>query len=144
MRYSFWEQLLEKAQAKTKLHANVSPSHDSWIAAGAGKSGLKWVYIIRTDSGTVELDIDRGPNKKDETDAIFLGLKAHKDQVEKAFGEPLTWDQAQGRRGVHVRSESLIGGWKDEKSWGKLQDDMIGRMMRLVKAIGPHIGKLDV
>jgi hypothetical protein len=143
-RHSFWQQLLEKARATTKLHANVSPSHDSWIGTGAGRSGLQWTYTIRGDSGAVELYIDRGPDRKDETDAVFESLNAHKRQIEKAFGEPLIWDQVAGRRGVRIQSRSQAGGWKDEKCWKKLQEDMVKRMVRLERTLNPHVRKLDI
>jgi hypothetical protein len=142
-RHAFWEQLLDKAETITKLHAKISPSTESWIAAGAGTSGLQWVYTIRIDSGAAELYIDRGPEKKDETDAIYAKLIACRSQIEQAFGEPLIWDQVEGRRGVRIKSESHLGGWQDDKTWVKLQDDMIKRMTRLVKALEPNIRKLN-
>jgi len=63
-RLDFWKQLLEKAKSKTNLHTNVSPSKDNWVTAGAGKSGMGWSYSITMDKGSVELFIDRGPDKK--------------------------------------------------------------------------------
>lgn len=40
VRLRFWKQLLERAKAGgVTVHANVSPSTDNWISAGAGKTG---------------------------------------------------------------------------------------------------------
>ena len=71
-RIEFWKKLLDKAKEVTSLHSNVSPSKDNWITAGAGKSGMGWSYTITMDRGCVELFIDRGPDKKDETDKIYV------------------------------------------------------------------------
>jgi len=142
-RHRFWEGLLEEAaKVKFGLHENVSPSHDSWIAAGAGRSGMQWSYSVRTHGGAVELYVDRGPDRKEETDAIFTKLKSHKDEIEATFGEHLIWDQVEGRRGVRIKSESKLGGWPDEATWTKLQQDMVDRMMRLEKALAPFVKKL--
>ncbi|MEW6180949.1 MAG: DUF4268 domain-containing protein [Chloroflexota bacterium] len=56
----FWEQLLEKAKAKTNLHTKIKPGKENWISAGAGKSGLSFAYVVRMDNAKVELYIDRG------------------------------------------------------------------------------------
>jgi hypothetical protein len=34
LRNKFWSELLRRAKERTKLHANISPSHQSWISTG--------------------------------------------------------------------------------------------------------------
>lgn len=141
-RQTFWTQLLDKARERTQLHANISPGTDSWVAAGAGKYGMMWSYTIRMKEGGVELYIDRGPDKKDETDGFFDQLHMHREQIDESFGEPLLWDRVDGRRGVRIKSESKIGGWRDEDQWEETQDDLVDRMVRLEAALRPFIKKL--
>ena len=85
-RLDFWTKLLEKAKSKTNLHSNVSPSKDNWISASAGKSGMGWAYSIIMNKAAVELTIDRGPDKKDETDWIYEKLLNNREKIEKQFG----------------------------------------------------------
>lgn len=141
-RLEFWEQLLEKAREKTPLHNNVSPSKDNWINAGAGKSGMGWSYAITMNNCTVELFIDRGPEKKNETDAIYNTIFKDKEKIEKEFGESLLWDKIEGRRVCRIKSLSNIGGLKDTEKWDIIQEDMINRMIRLEKALHSSLTKI--
>ena len=141
-RLEFWKQLLDKAKIKTNIHSNVSPGKDNWVSAGAGKSGLGWSYSVLMDKGFVELSIDLGPDKKEETDKIYEKFLADRERIEKEFGEPLVWDQIEGRRVCRIKSFSSAGGLKDESTWEKLQDDMVDRMVRFSKALKPVLAKV--
>ena len=142
MRLEFWKQLLEKAKSKTNLHSNVSPSKDNWITAGAGKSGMGWSYSITMDKGSVELFIDRGPDKKDETDKIYGKIFEDGKKIQDQFGEPLIWDKVEGRRVCRIKSLSEAGGLNDSDSWDQIQEDMIERMIRLEKSLKPALSKI--
>jgi len=141
-RLEFWEKLLEKAEAKTKLHSNVSPSKDNWVTAGAGKSGMGWAYAITMNKGSVELFIDFGPDKKKETDEVYEKILQNKDKIEKEFGEPLMWDKIEGRRVCRIKSFTDIGGLKDTGKWDSIQEDMIDRMIRLEQSLRPALKKI--
>jgi hypothetical protein len=141
-RLEFWKQLLDKAKSKTNLHSNVSPGKDNWVTAGAGKSGMGWSYVITMDKGSVELFIDRGPEKKDETDRIFEKILSDKGKIENEFGEPLIWDKVEGRRVCKIKSICEIGGLKDTALWDRIQEDMINRMVRLEKAFRPILSTI--
>jgi hypothetical protein len=138
----FWEELLKKAQSKTDLHSNVSPSKYNWITAGAGKSGMGWAYAFTRDKAWVELYIDRGPDKKQETDAIFEKLLAEKENIERQFGEPLIWDKTERHRICRIKSLFKIDGMKDMESWGQIQDDLVDRMVRLEKSLKIPLSKI--
>lgn len=141
-RLEFWEQLLDKAKSKTNLHSNVSPGKDNWVTAGAGKSGMGWSYVITMNKGSVELFIDRGPDKKDETDRIFGKILNDPEKIEKEFGESLIWDKVEGRRVCRIKSLCEIGGLKDTDLWDRIQNDMVDRMVRLEKALRPILSTI--
>lgn len=141
-RLEFWKQLLEKAKPITPLHANVSPSKENWVTAGAGKSGMGWSYSILMHKGAVELFIDRGPDKKDETDAIYEIINEDREKIEKAFGEPLEWDKKEGRRVCQIISPCTIGGLRDTDLWADIQNDMIDRMKRFEEAMRPSLKRI--
>jgi len=64
---------------------------ESWISTGAGKSGLAFNYVITFKYGQIELYIDRGKDNKDENKQIFGEFQSHQDDIEREFGDRLTW-----------------------------------------------------
>jgi hypothetical protein len=144
IRQRFWTGLLDRAKGKTKLHANISPSRENWISTGAGKSGLSLNYAIRQHDAQVELYIDRGKELERENKAIFDALLGSKTEIEQAFGAPLEWQRLEEKRACRIRQEIKIGGYRDDDKWPKLQEAMIDAMVRLEKAMRPHIDKLSI
>lgn len=145
LREEFWTRLLEKANKKTTIHSNVTPSRYSYISAGAGKSGVVYYYGITNKYGSCEIYLDRGkefeePNiNKIRYDRLFK----RKKEIEKDFGGKLDWERLDNRRASRI-SVSFEGiGLKDEEDWDALQDKMIDAMIRLEKATKKHIRKLE-
>lgn len=141
-RIEFWKQLLDKAKEINPLHANVSPSKDNWVTAGAGKSGMGWSYSITMDKGSVELYIDRGPDKKEETDHIYEMIFKDRGKIEEAFGDTLEWDKKEGRRVCRIKSHCTIGGLKHADQWNEIQNDMVDKMKRLENALRTSLMKI--
>jgi hypothetical protein len=137
----FWEQLLDRAKAKTKLHAAISPSVAHWIGTGAGKGGMRWSYVIRREDAQIELYIDRGDDSKDENEAIFDKIHAHQDVVERSFGGPLDWQRLDGKRACRICTVIEGGGLTNEDEWPQIQDAMIDAMIRFEKALRPYVEK---
>lgn len=139
LRYRFWEQLLEQAKTKTKLHATCSPGWRRWLYVGAG--GFEFGYAVREHIGEVGLWIDRGEvveNKK-----MFDELAASKAYVEQSFGGQLDWDRSDDRRGCWIGKACGTGGYREpEEKWPEIQDAMIDSMIRLERALKPFTEKL--
>lgn len=144
LRQRFWAGLLEKAKERTRLHANISPTTDNWIAAGVGKSGLGLSYVIRMHDSHVELAIDRGKDSAEENRAIFDALAESREAIESEFGEPLQWDKVEGRRVCRIKKQIDLGGYLNEPRWPEIQDAMIDAMVRLESALRPHVERLPV
>jgi hypothetical protein len=139
LRLKFWQQLLDRAKQKGfMLHAQRSPTKESWVSAGAGvQAGVNFVYVAwMTDATAVELYIDTGEG--DENKRIFDALIAKKGEIEKAFGAPLSWERLDDKRGSRIRYVIKEGGLTDEFKWMTMQDAMIGAMERLSKALKPY------
>jgi hypothetical protein len=144
IRERFWTELLERAKAKTKLHASISPSRHNWIGTGAGKSGLAFNYVIRKHEADVELYIDRGKETEEENKRIFDTLAALKSEIEESFGGTLDWQRLEGKRACRIRKGFELGGYRDEEKWPEIHDTMIDAMIRLEKALRPRINKLQL
>jgi hypothetical protein len=144
IRRKFWTTLLELARSKTKLHSDISPTDYGWIAAGAGKAGLSWLYSVTKHSATAELPIDRGKDSEIENRAILEELKSHQAEIEAAFGGSLDWYQAEGVKLCRVRAILKNGGYRDEEElWPEIQTKMVDAMCRLEKALRPFIAKIQ-
>jgi hypothetical protein len=136
----FWEQLLNRAKERgVMLHAQRSPSKDSWISAGAGvQSGIIFTYLVwMTEETAVELYIDVG--EKEENKRLFDALHEKKKEIEQRFGAPLSWERLDDKRGARVRYVLTEGGLRDESKWPAIQDAMITAMDKLAKALKPFL-----
>lgn len=141
LRLEFWKQLLERAASKTHPHAKVSPSKGYFLSAGAGKTGFSYSYVVLMDGARVGLVIDTGDDALNGH--YFKQLYEKKDEIEAAFGDSLEWREKEGKR---AREISYIirdkGGLQDREKWAELQEAMIDAMVRLEKALSPHIQRV--
>jgi hypothetical protein len=144
IRKEFWSQFLAYSRTQTKLHATISPTHHNWIGTGAGISGLGYNYSITQHEAYIELYIDRGKDMDEENLRIFRQLLEHRTEIENKFGEPLDWQELENRRACRIR-KTIEGGYRDpESKWPEIHRKMVDIMVRLEKALSPHIKKLDV
>jgi hypothetical protein len=143
IRKTFWRGLLARAIGKTDLHANISPSEYNWIGASSGVRGLNFVYSLRKTEATAELYIDRGANEAETNKRIFDFLHARKPEIDLAFGAELDFQRLDDRRGCRIAHTIKRGGWASEEAqWPEVHDDMIGAMIRLERAVAPHLEKV--
>lgn len=145
IREKFWIQLLNYEKQKTKLHANISPTQHNWLGTSAGKQGLGFNYSIRKHGASVELYIDRGKEKGEENKNIYNQLYRKKEEIEKMFGEKLKWESLEGKRACRISKEISTGGYRDdEEKWPQIHEAMVDAMIRLSKALKPHISKINI
>ena len=145
IRGKFWTQLLETAKEKSRLHANKSPNRHNWLGASAGKQGLGFNYSLRKNEAQVELYLDRGKEKEDENIIIFEKLVKEKEAIEESFGDSLEWESLETRRACRIRKIIRGGGYRDaETKWPEIHSSMVDAMIRLERALKPHISKLNI
>lgn len=142
LRLRFWEQLLARAKEKGFiLHASISPSKGNWIATGAGKVGLLYLYRVLLDQKTaVELYIDT--QSKEQNKYIFDSLHSKKEKIESDFGGPILWERDDHIRASRIRVFIEKGGLKEEHKWASIQGTMIDAMNHLSRALKLHIQSL--
>lgn len=143
-RREFWGKLLEKAENRLPLYSNVSPSRDHWLSAGSGKSGIHYGFLIyaRGGGGGIELVISRGSQK--ENKEIFDELYSHKEEIERDFGEQITWRRLDSKISSSLQVKYLIGDLYQSERWDELQEKMIDGMVRFEKALKKHIANLKL
>ena len=109
--------------------------------ASSGISGVWFSFVVLKHDSRVELYIDRG----DETDNLrfFEQLAKQKDSIEQVFGEPLVWEPLQEKRACRIRKDISSGGYRTPvEMWPELQEAMIDAMVRLEKALRPHLSEM--
>ena len=140
----FWESLLEKNRNQTKLFSNISANHHHYISSGAGKSGVTFIFSIRSDWATVVLYIDHDRETGEKNKVIFDALYRQKDEIEKEFGEPLEWQRLDDKRSSRIEKRLNEGGLDDPQTWPVLQEKMVDAMVRLDKTLRPRLAAIKV
>ena len=138
----FWAQLLDKAQEKTLLHADVPPKRGNWLIVSAGAPGLTYGYVVLKDDARVELYIDHIAGVT-ENKAIFDALAVEREAIEAAFGGSLDWQRRDNATVSKIQKYIGVGGYADESKWETVQEALIEAMIRLDKAFRPYISKLQ-
>ena len=139
LRYLFWTGLLSYAATKTDLHANRNPGKFNWIGGGIGRRGFGLNYAIREHNSQVELYIDLGKGCDVENKHAFAALKKEKEAVEAVFNGPLDWQDLSGIRACRICT-LIEGGWKSpQETWSDTHAAMVDAMIRLDRALRPHV-----
>lgn len=142
IRRRFWTELLSRARGKTKLFSAISPGKENWIGTGAGMYGLGFNFGVRQHDAQVELYIDRGKGAEAENERLFNQLGYSQKDIERDFGESLSFARLEGRRASRIAKRLENGGYRDEERWPEIQEAMIDAMIRLEKALKPRIRRL--
>jgi hypothetical protein len=137
----FWKELLEHTNRRTALYSQRSPTTDSWLNAGAGKTGIVYQYRIRKNDASVGLRIRR--DTAEESQQIFNALHQEKREIEQEFGAHLNWELRENYRACYIVYPIETGGWSNEEAWPKIQEEMVDAMIRLENAIAPEINRLS-
>jgi hypothetical protein len=134
IRLKFWGKLLEKINAtNSNLFQNITPSKDSWIAAGAGVSGLGFNFAVTKSSARVELFMAR-PNS-DENKLMFDELYKQKELIERNFGGQLIWERMDNIKGSKIKSEIENVSIYNHDDWDSIIDFLVDGMVRLENAL---------
>lgn len=109
--------------AKSQLFSGISADtnhHDHWLATGAGMSGLGFTFLITKKYAAVELGINKPT--QEENKKIFDALIEDKDNIEQAFGSPLSWQRLDDKK--MSRITYILDGVNvfNEDDWQQMQE----------------------
>lgn len=145
LRRTFWKGLLDYAKTRTKLHSGISPGKQNWIGTGAGRSGLSYNYVVWEHEAAAELYIDRGKDADAENKTLFDTLMTKRAEIEAAFGVgdmKLDWQRLDNKRACRIRVDIPAAGYRDEDRYAEAYAGMVDAMVRLERALKPHVQKL--
>lgn len=143
VRLRFWQGLVANARIQKTRHANIKPNSTTWMSASSGFRGLSFAYVAVQEYALVELDVDR--RDTDENKRVFDSLYARRDEIEKAFGNPLSWECLDAKRACRLYHRIDSGGYRSpESEWPEIHDAMIRAMTRLEAALLPALSSLGL
>ena len=144
MRFKFWSELLKIYKADKSLSAfkNSSPTKDSFISSGTGIGGIQWTLWITKDFVRCELRIDKGKGAEEENLAILHTLMEDKEQIEKAYGPGLNWEELEGYRTTSIRTEFPGGYNSPEDEWPSIIAEDLKKTKRFISALKGPVSKL--
>lgn len=126
------------------MHRHLLPNTYTWIGRSSGISGIGLNYSATKDTSDAEAYIDRGKGRDAENLAIFDQLHAKKDEIERAFGGPLSWERLEGKRACRIRAWVEGGYGAPEEEWPGIQKRLTNAMTRLAGALKPHLKTLQL
>ena len=136
----FWTHFINRSRGRTSLLANRAPTTDAWISGGIGKSGFELNTVLTQQGGRVECYIRLGPERGK---GVFKALLARKEEIERAYGGPLDWQEIVGQKGCRISSPELPGGWRsDEAEWPAIQERLLDALVRLEAALKKPVQEL--
>ena len=89
IRREFWTQFIDEMNKVNTLCQNVSPTISSWIPVALGKSGVSMSLVVTKNYARTEIFINRGDSE--ENKKIFDYFYNQKEEIEREFGNTLTW-----------------------------------------------------
>ena len=105
---SFWRQVLERIRTADPNWTQASGSSSSWITLPYGTSDVRYVLAFTVTGPTVDLDFasaDREANL-----AEYDKFVPHREQIEEAFGAPLSWEPLEDKKSCRIRFHRTAGG----------------------------------
>jgi hypothetical protein len=141
-RIDFWKGLLEINKNKIKYFANNKAKKYYDISCASGiATGTGYYYAIKQESASIGLYIQR--NTKEENDILFNKLLKQKNEIEKSFGQELSWLNQENMKSSWIFKDIIYAGLKNEEKWENLQNDMVNEMVKLTNTFDKYIKELD-
>lgn len=117
---SFWREVLGRIRTADSQWTQASGSSSSWITLPYGSSVAHYVLAFTFTGPTVDLEFASAD--RDSNLVQYQWFAAHREQLETAFGEPLSWDSLEDRKSCRIRYARAAGGQVTD---GGLRDELI-------------------
>ena len=139
IRRTFWKQLLPQIK-NTRLFANVNPTKDHWLTAGAGISGLGFTLVVTKSYVRIELAVST--SSKEANKRYFHQLYKNKSEIENLFGGELVWEELPDGKMSRIKAELQDVSLYNENDWKVMVEFLVDNAPRFEAAFRPYIDKL--
>lgn len=144
IRKRWFLQLLERARARTPLHAHRTPGVESWVSAASGVRGLIYVYVVAQQSSRVEFYLMHDRDDPSKPKRRFDWLVERRKQIAKTLPD-LVWERLDDKAACRL-SIPIEGGYRfPESAWPTIHSQLIDAMVRLHATMQPFVdgGELE-
>ena len=139
IRKKYWQQLLPLIN-NTTLYSNITPSKDHWLSAGAGISGIAYVFVITKSYVRIELAIMS--SSKDKNKMYFKKLAQNKEAIENSFGSPLIWEELPDNKMSRIKIELQDVNLFNESDWDNMNSFFVNNLSEFEKVFNPFVKSL--
>ncbi len=137
-RSEFAAGLLTLAARHTALHKGAPRGGSHSRDSAPVLPRVTFTYIFRRDDADVALYM------RDGDKAVFDALRKRKRAIEAAFGGPLDWFRQDDQVPSYIKRTITLGGYGDRERWSDVQRELVAAMVRLERALRPHLDTLTV
>jgi predicted Fe-Mo cluster-binding NifX family protein len=140
IRKQFWAQFINEMNKKSVLCQNISPSTDAWIGIALGTSGVSLNLVVSKNYARAEIYINKGDTEKNKQ--VFDYFYKHKEDLEKSFGDALTWERMDDRVTSRIKYQLDKVSVFNESDWPKMNEFMIDAAIRIHNVFRDHVQHL--
>lgn len=105
---AFWTDVLTELRAKHPDWTRGTTSNQSWVSMAAGKPGV--LYQLNFPSSGPRVELYFGSPDADANTAEYERYLAHREDLDRAFGQPLTYDAMAGYKACRIYAARPEGG----------------------------------
>jgi|SRR5581483_8517095 len=141
IRLAYWQSFGEFLRAMKSTFNILRPVKNALYRFPFGVRGLRIMarISIQNQLATVGLAISRDPDR-----SCYRALMAQKADLERDFGEPLSWHEKPGTKRSLISIVHQPFNPADASQYPEVHAWMLGRMERFRAVFGPHIAALPV
>jgi len=134
----FYESLLNELRTHQGFTAARYNRRHDWWTFPAGVDGYLWGVFFRS-SGEVRTNLYIKRDDSRQSTRAFRLLREQSEEIEREFGEPLQWEEADAQGGFRInctRSGSID---TPQECLDEIQKWCVDRLLRFQKIFGPRI-----
>lgn len=140
IRLRFWAEFLNQIKGKSSLFQNSNPTKDYALYAGTGITYVSYLVVI---SGTgSNVNVNFGRTSTEENKILFDALQKHQDEIERAFGDKLSWERNDDLKKSAVTYYKKGQNYFNETEWPEIIAFLIDYVNKLEKAVRPFIADI--
>jgi hypothetical protein len=141
IRLRFWAEFLKQIKGRSSLYQSSNPTKDySLYAGGTGITYVSYLVVISGNSSNVNLYFGRASTE--ENKILFDALYKHREEIDKAFGDKLSWERHDDLKKSSVAFYKQGQNYFNEEEWPDIIAFLIEYVNRLEKAVKPFLPEI--
>ncbi|OAB29218.1 hypothetical protein FBFR_05570 [Flavobacterium fryxellicola] len=137
-RLEFWNKILPMLKGKTSIFQNISPTKDYWLHSTV--LGVKYTLVITKSYCSVLVEFTK-PNKEDNK-KMFDDIFKFKDEIEKSFGNELTWNRSDNKISSQIGFYQTDVDIFNKQDWDKMLQFLSYNIIKLEEATRNPLSKI--